>query len=430
MDLDILSGDIVLACLQAHGRDEFFFRTDGLQFEERRAKLRREYLEAHPDISEQHRQAILSASATPGMTREELTAAWGLLEEDTRMSFGHVTESSLGTYAYFNGFRVGDPYTIYLHDNLVIGIKPTQELAPPHELELTMRVAEEKRNMRFFYPGRGDFLLGSDIDQHRAGYDVLHNFLYTIEPVLPYSISQIEQHIDAKGLSPEYKLVFSRLGIDPWRATAELRSYVALSLLPFPPAADFNMWDDTVDELSVTRTANEIPPALLAPEDPASLPPEEWFAHIADGLPPEGAFPTALKGHGRDATFDEGVELLRIERIKGRIFRVHQIPLLAIGVAPYDRVELEWRPNDVTPRFKRLVESGGQRVVRAVIKPEAIEQDLGRFVKDYVEYPQTYHYENGLFAFTILTPRLKDHVQDRLGYMSKSWAYADTLTQR
>jgi hypothetical protein len=55
-----------------------FFRTDGLQFEERRAEMRRTYLETHPEISEEQRRTVLAASATPGMTREELSTAWGL----------------------------------------------------------------------------------------------------------------------------------------------------------------------------------------------------------------------------------------------------------------------------------------------------------------------------------------------------------------
>ena len=77
---EISSGQVISDCLKEHGKGELFFRTDGLQFEERRARVRREYLEAHPETT--HYEAIMKAGVTPGMTRAEVIAAWGLIEED------------------------------------------------------------------------------------------------------------------------------------------------------------------------------------------------------------------------------------------------------------------------------------------------------------------------------------------------------------
>src|SRR6185503_20837454 len=105
MDIDINSGEIISECLKEYGQGKLFARTDGLQFEPRRAEVRRAYLEAHPETDPQHREAILNAAITPGMTRDEVIAAWGLLEEDTRTSFGHVTEDRWIAFAYFTGLE-------------------------------------------------------------------------------------------------------------------------------------------------------------------------------------------------------------------------------------------------------------------------------------------------------------------------------------
>lgn len=419
MDLELNSTEIIEGCSQEHGKGRRFYRTDGLQFEERRAADRLTYIESHPATNDEHREAILSAAAIPGMTTEELTAAWGLLEEDTRMVFGHVTEISRGTFGYFTGFRIGEPYAVYLHDEVVVGIALAEELVPPHKYELTMRIVEEKRRLRYFYEGRGDFLVGSDIDQQRAGYDVLHNFLYVIEPVMPLSISQIEGHLGGKRLKQQYDLALSALGYEACRATAELRTYVALSLLPFPQPENFNIWE-TPDEGLLKRGPLPVPPHLLLPEDPALSPPEAWFAKVARGVSPEAAFPDQ----------GGGIEMVRVERIKERIFRVTNLPLFVNDVAPYDLVELEWRADNIVPQFKRRVESGGCRVIRAMLDDRADSESIARFVKEYVSDTQMCRQEKGMLVFTIVTPELKEIARDMLGYMTCSWIYTDTLNQQ
>lgn len=103
MAIEILSSEIIPACLKEHGKGELFFRGDGLEFEARRAKVRQAYLASHPEISEKHRLAISKTAITPGMTKLEVTAAWGLLEEDTRMALGNVTDDEHAVYGYFTG---------------------------------------------------------------------------------------------------------------------------------------------------------------------------------------------------------------------------------------------------------------------------------------------------------------------------------------
>ena len=137
-----LSYKIIAECRKRHGMGKLFFRTDGLQHEERRAALRERFLEANPDIVTDHRAAILKAAVTPGMTRGEATAAWGLLDEDTQNAYGHVTEESQTAYAYFTGFSVGAPYALYMRDEIVAGVLETEELIAPHERETDMKLAE------------------------------------------------------------------------------------------------------------------------------------------------------------------------------------------------------------------------------------------------------------------------------------------------
>lgn len=195
MNVEITSHQITSECLKHYGKDELFSRTDGLQFETRRADLRREYLDAHPGVEPDYRQAILDAAATPGMTRDEVIAAWGLLEEDTRLAFGNVTEDRLAAYAYFNGFTIGARYTLYLKDDVVVGIRETDELVPPHKYELDMRLAEESQGLYFFWDSDDGHVRGSDVDQVHIDWDTLHHHLYRIEPVAGVSTGRIERHM-------------------------------------------------------------------------------------------------------------------------------------------------------------------------------------------------------------------------------------------
>ena len=85
MGLDVISSEIISECVKEHGSGELFFRRDGLEFESRRVEARQAYLAAQTELDEGHRLAISQAAITPGMTKPQVTAAWGLLEEDTRL---------------------------------------------------------------------------------------------------------------------------------------------------------------------------------------------------------------------------------------------------------------------------------------------------------------------------------------------------------
>jgi hypothetical protein len=233
MDLDVNSGEIISECLKQHGRGELFARTDGLQFEAQRAEARRLYLEAHPDTESTHREAILNAAITPGMTRNEVIAAWGLLEEDTRTSFGHVTDDRWIAFAYFTGIEVGTNYALYFRDQTLMGVRETDELVPPHEREIDMRIAEESGTF-YFYDGNDGELRGSNVDQFHMDWDTAHLHLYTVELITRSSRYRIETHLEANGALGKYEAELNRLGYTVEKAPDEVRFQLALRLLPYP----------------------------------------------------------------------------------------------------------------------------------------------------------------------------------------------------
>jgi hypothetical protein len=237
MDIDINSGEIISECRKQHGRGELFARRDGLQFEARRAEVRSSYLEAHPETDPQYREAILNAAITPGMTRDEVIAAWGLVEEDTRTSFGHVTEDRWVAFAYFTGIEIGTNYALYFRDETLIGVRETDELVPPHEREIDMRIAEESGTF-YFYDGNDGEMRGSNVDQYHMDWDTAHHHLYTIEIITRSSRHRIEAHLEANDALEEYEAELQRRGYTLANAPAEVRSQVGLRLLPYPQKSE------------------------------------------------------------------------------------------------------------------------------------------------------------------------------------------------
>lgn len=457
MDIEVNSSEIISECSKQYGKGSLFFRADGLEFEERRAQARQEYLEAHAGIDPEYREAILTAAATPGMTREDVIAAWGLLEEDTRMVFGNVTDNRLAAFAYFNGFAIGANYGLYLKDDIVVGIRETDELVSPHEEELEMRFAEQYDGLHFFYPGGDDILRGSDVDQHHIDWDTLHHHLYRIEKVMPLSPFRIELELKDEGVFEEYELALSRLGYDPKSVPAEVRARIALSVLPYPPLPkkarareSAPVWNPADGPIALPGSSAEIPETLVpeaepplagadtgaasslvttpeaeipaldtAETEPAILvPPEEWFAHVADGRQQVAAFPNV----------DDKVELLEVEWLKERIFEVEQVPLLVNGVSLYDRVEMEWQDGDHVPHFKRVTEPFGNRTVRAIVNGPT-RKDRDAFVNSVVSssFPE-YRYENEVLAFTVSRSELDGETREQLDSLPLSWLYTDTLS--
>jgi hypothetical protein len=413
------SSEIITECLKEHGKGEIFPRTDGLQFEARRAAARHRYLEAHLQLSSEHRQLILQAAATPGMTREDVIAAWGLLEEDTRTVFGHVTDDRLSAYAYFKGFAIGALHALYLKDDVVVGIRQTDELVQPHEDELAMRLAEENAGLHYFYEGNDDRLRGSDVDQFHIDWDTLHHHLYRVEVVMPIDDGRIKRRIEAKGLIKEYEIRLLRLGHESWTAPTELRSLVALGLLPYPDRDE----PDAPGPSSGAQTLAPgsvvaLPPSSLTSEPGASLPPAEWSAYVAEGGQ-HAAFPAAAGE----------VELLKVEWVREQLFRVGRVPLRVNGVSLDDLVELEWLAGEAVPRFKQVAERRA-RTIRALMTDPAREDSVRHFAKLHVADRKRYRYEKPVLAFTIVEPELDELMKEWLGYLPVTWVYTDTLSQK
>lgn len=412
------SSEIITECLKEHGKGELFARTDGLQFEARRAEARHQYLEAHPQLSSDHRQLILQAAATPGMTREDVIAAWGLLEEDTRTVFGHVTDDRLNAFACFKGFAIGALCALYLKVDVVVGIRETDELVQPHEDELAMRFAEEHEGLHYFYEGNDDRLRGSDVDQFHIDWDTLHHHLYRVEVVMPITDSRIKRLIEAKGLIKEYEIKLLRLGYESWNAPTELRSLVALGLLPYPDRDQPEVTGSSSGAQTLAPgSVVALPPSSLTSE-PEALPPAEWSAYVAGG--------------GQHAAFPAGdgeVELLKVEWVRERIFRVERVPLRVNGVSLYDLVELEWLTGEVVPRFKQVTERRG-RTIRALMTDPAREDSIRHFAKLHVADRKRYRYEKPVLAFTIVEPELDELMKEWLGYLPVTWVYTDTLSQK
>jgi hypothetical protein len=168
------------------------------------------------------------------------------------------------------------------------------------------------------------------------------------------------------------------------------------------------------------RAPIPLPPSSLMPEHPTLLPPKGWFAYIAEGQQlQEAAFPGV----------DGEVELLKVEWIRERLFRVDQVPLWVNGVSLYDLVEVEWQDGDIIPRFKRVAESCGYRTIRAVVNESSRKKTIRHFAELNISDPKKYRFEKGVLAFTISESELDAIAKEWLGYLPLSWVYTDTLSQ-
>lgn len=236
---DLTSYRIISECRKHFGDGRLFLRTDGQQHEERRNALRQRFLEANPEIGSHHRELILKAAVTPGMTRGEATAAWGLLDEDTRNVFGHVTEEGSITYAYFTGFDVGGVYTLYMIDDMVAGVRETKELIAPHERELDMRLAERYLDVFCFYEGGDGEVRGSDMDQYKNPPDILAMGMHRMDVIPRFLIDErwlsfLELRVRGEGVYGEYEAALRRMGTDVDHATPAQRCEAGVAARPLP----------------------------------------------------------------------------------------------------------------------------------------------------------------------------------------------------
>lgn len=415
------SNEIISECLKEYGKGELFLRADRREFEERRVKARDKYLASHPEIAREYREAITKAAITPGMTREQVIAAWGLFEEDTRTVFGHVAQDEHSAYAYFTGFAVRGLHALYLKDDVILGVRQTDELVSPHERELDMRRAEET-GLFYFYDGNDGQLRGSNVDQYKMDWDTQHLRLYVIEIVPPTPVLKIKDYVRSKGLSEEYEAALLRLGYNFRTAPNEILIGVALSIIPYP-----RLRGGDVGEEPATAVATQLPDipialpssATLPPKDPASMPPAQWISDVAEGMRQEVTFPTV----------NNQVEIVRVEWMRERLFRVEEVPLRVNGVSLYDLVEAEWRDGESTPHFKRVVENYGYRTVRAIFNPSASLDSILKFAKMNAEEPMKYRCEERILVLTVRKPGLSDFEKEWLDILQVTWNYTDTQTQ-
>lgn len=227
--------DIIEECRRQYGAGELFPRTDGLEWEESRAAQRRRFLEANPDITTEHRAAILKAAVTPGMSRGEATAAWGLLDEETAGVYGNVVERRSGVYAYFTGFNVGKTYALYMSDEMVVGVRETRDLIEPHPREMDMKLTERYLGLFCFYELSNGVVLGTDMDEYRNPPDILAMGMHRTEPIPRFSedeaaMKSLETRLVGHGVYSAYLEALGRMGTDIERATLAERCEAAASL--------------------------------------------------------------------------------------------------------------------------------------------------------------------------------------------------------
>jgi hypothetical protein len=124
---------IIGECMSGYGRGQLFLRRDGLENTPERISARLNYLDAHPETRAQYQHAILEAGITPGMTRWEVTVAWGLDEIERRSAFCRETASGQTRYQSWHGFKIGGvTYTLYITDDTLtsLGYQGTPETQP------------------------------------------------------------------------------------------------------------------------------------------------------------------------------------------------------------------------------------------------------------------------------------------------------------
>jgi hypothetical protein len=250
-------------------------------------------------------------------------------------------------------------------------------------------------------------------------WDTQHLHLYVIEIVPPSSVRRIEEYVVAKGLTRKYNLALLGLGYNSRTAPAEIRSRIALSIVPYPGLRGAVRDDE--ESSKPPDAAVRDPPILLSQpprEDPALVPAEEWFDYIGEGHPQTATFPS----------IQNQLEVLRVDWMRDRLFRVEEVPLFVNRVSLYSLVEVAWSDGDIVPFFRRVVENYGYRTIRVVVNELDRVSDILEFAKMNTEEPLKYRYEEGVLALTTGKDGLKDSQKEWLGYLPVTWKYTDTLT--
>ena len=235
MNVELTHEQVVSECLKFHGWGEFFPRTDGLEHEAGREAARRQFLDEHRDTRPEHADAILRAAVTPGMKKEEVSAAWGLTHSDARDVYGHLAVLGGTSYSCFTGFRLGESYAVCLIGELIVGVRRCDEVLIVRDHELEEEVARHYFNYaEFFDTGKG----------HRIGRAAMETVDFNIwlhvpgayeGLVPPYStdpsaVEDLEGMIRREGRFAEYVGELARLGADLQTATPPERCRAAIEV--------------------------------------------------------------------------------------------------------------------------------------------------------------------------------------------------------
>lgn len=228
---------VVSECLKFHGWGESFARADGLEHEESRRALR-DALIAGRKVRPERRESVLRAEVTPGMSKSEVTAAWGLTHADARDVYGHVAAVGSTTYAYFTGFEVGRRHALCLVGETVVGVKLCGEILIRRDRELEMELARRYHAyVQFFETAAGE--LGGRTtdfnDPEEFDVELWLRGAYTERTFPPYStdataFEPIEWELREKGRFDEYALALARLGACLSTATPAERCRAAIEV--------------------------------------------------------------------------------------------------------------------------------------------------------------------------------------------------------
>ena len=226
---------VISECLRFHGWGERFARTDGLELDWGRRLKRGEYLVTRRDVRPEHVKAIRRAEVTPGMKKSDVTAAWLLTHEEVRDVYGHVARVGGTTYAYFTGFDVGRRYALCLIGDLVVGVKPCDEVLIRRDRGLEMEVARHYLGyVQFFETSTGE-PGGRTVDLNDCDYDTWIHGLYSEGVVPPYSTdpeaaADIEREVRLQGRFDEYARALEGFGADIRSATPAERCRAAVAV--------------------------------------------------------------------------------------------------------------------------------------------------------------------------------------------------------
>ena len=254
------------ACRSRYGWARDFPRTDGLERHPSREALRDAYLREHPETAPHHCELIWKATVTVGMTKGEVIAAWGLIEEDLSAAVGRLTADDEHAYEWWTNFEVGyeEGYELFFMDGRLQGVRVTlyhelaYELTGDEDREVDKRIAWLTDHFWYFYVDDDGYLRGATIDPYDADWDTLHLHLYTVARVPHYTkdlkaARRAERRVRRDGHWAEYAA-----GLDPRSAHPAERCRAILEL--YPEALGVKLTTEGINDERTKRVQGFYPP--------------------------------------------------------------------------------------------------------------------------------------------------------------------------